>query len=551
MPHLYLSCIGNRQRLQRRVYRQRIGEIPPVSDLPQLQPFDVCNQKLQADVAPPDWRNPEPAGRYNLIVVGAGPAGLVAAAGAAGLGARVALIERSLMGGDCLNSGCVPSKALIAAARRAAAVRSAGQFGVTVPDGVSVDFAAVMQRMRRLRSEMSRHDSVARFTKMGVDVFLGNGCFVAPGVVNVDGQQLSFRNAVVCTGARAAELSIPGLEDVGALTNETLFSLTELPQRLVVIGGGPIGCEMAQSFALFGSQVTLLEKSDRILPREDPAASAIIQRAMEEDGVQFLFNATVQHCKRSGAETAVGFIRNGVLEQLVTDKVLVGVGRVPNVDGLGLEQVGVKFDSHTGIAVNDQLRTTNPRIFAAGDVCSQYKFTHAADFMARIVLQNALFKRRAKASALTIPWCSYTSPEVAHVGPTFRDLSANASQLDSFTVSLADVDRAILEGVAQDGFVRVHVKKGTDEIVSATAVAENAGDMLSELTLAMTINRSVPRWKKFLRLAKPVGLSAIANNIHPYPTQSEAVRKLGDQYNRTRLTPLVKQLFGKWLEWMR
>ncbi|MEZ6062185.1 MAG: mercuric reductase [Planctomycetaceae bacterium] len=515
-----------------------------------LQPLDVHNRRLQASVAPPDWKNPVPSGRYNLVVIGAGTAGLVTAAVAAGLGAKVALIERQLMGGDCLNVGCVPSKGIISAARVAAAVRDAGRFGVKVPDGINTDFPAVMERMRRLRAGISPHDSAQRFSSLGVDVYLGDGRFTSRNAVEVDGRTLTFRRAVICTGARAAELPIPGWDDVRPLTNESVFSLTELPRRLAVIGGGPIGCEMAQTFARFGSDVTQIERGPHILPREEADAARIVQQALCDDGVRILLNAETTRMQQRGNETSVCYRQDGREHQCVVDKVLIGIGRAPNVEGMGLEAAGVEFDIRAGVTVNDRLQTTNPAIFAAGDVCSQFKFTHAADFMARAVIGNALFFGRSKLSSLTIPWCTYTSPELAHVGLTSDQARQKGIDIDTFEVPLEKVDRAILDGETR-GFARAHVRRGTDEIVGATIVAENAGDMIGELSLAMTLNARVPKWKTVLRLSKGVGLSAIGSAIHPYPTQAEAIRRLGDEYNRTRLTPLVKSLLGKWLSFTR
>lgn len=521
-----------------------------MSDLPQLQPFDAHNQKLQSEVAPSNYVNPTPEGRYNLVVIGAGPAGLVTAAGAAGLGAKVALIERELMGGDCLNVGCVPSKGVISAARAAAAVRKATEFGVNVPADWQADFTTAMDRMRKLRADMSHHDSVARFSDLGIDVYQGSASFVSNNKVSVAGQELEFRRAVICTGARPAELPIPGLKECGALTNETVFSLTELPKSMAVIGGGPIGSELAQSFARLGCAVTQIEMADHILAREDPDAALIVQDAMTTDGVDFQLKATTKRLKQQDGRTAVVYEQGGTEHEVVVDKVLVGIGRSPNVSDLNLDGIGVEFDERTGIKVNDRLQTSNRNIYAAGDVCSKFKFTHSADFLARIVIQNTLFHGRAKASALTIPWCTYTSPELAHVGLTAEAASADGIEVDTFTVDLKDVDRAVLDGQT-DGFVRAHVRRGTDEIVGATIVAEDAGNMINEITLAMTLNRRVPKWKKVLRLAKGVGLSAIGSTIHPYPTQAEAIRRLGDLYNRTRLTPFVKRLFARWLTWTR
>ncbi len=501
---------------------------------PPVQPWDVHNQKLVSNVRPPDWKNPTPAPRYNLVVIGAGTAGLVTAVGAAGLGAKVALIEKHLMGGDCLNVGCVPSKAIIRAARAVAAVREAGEFGVSVPSGTTVNFGKVMDRMRRLRADISPDDSAKRFTELGVDVFLGAGKFAGSDTVEVGGQTLRFTKAVIATGARAAAPPIPGLKDVTYLTNETLFTLTELPKRFGVIGAGPIGCEMAQSFARFGSEVFLVEAEHGILPREDRDAAEIVQKALVSDGVKLLCCGKNLRLANEPAGIRMQAESHGKSYDLIVDQLLVAVGRAPNVEGLGLETVGVEFDKK-GVKVNGRLQTTNPRIYACGDICSPYQFTHAADFMARIVIQNALFRGRAKASSLIIPWSTYTSPEIAHVGLYEKDAKAKGIEVDTFTQELSKVDRAILDGETE-GFVRVHVRKGTDEIVGATVVAAHAGDLISELTLAMKGG---------------LGLKIIGATIHPYPTQAEAIRKTGDLYNRTRLTPLVRRLFQQWLAWQR
>jgi len=497
-------------------------------------PWDSHNQRLHSNVHPADWRNPTPVPRYNLVVIGGGTAGLVSAVGAAGLGAKVALIEKHFMGGDCLNVGCVPSKAIIRAARAAAGVREAAEFGVNVPAGTTIDFGKVMERMRRLRADISPHDSAKRFSELGVDVFLGAGKFTGSDTIEVGGQTLRFAKAVIATGARAAAPPIPGLKDVSYLTNETLFSLTELPKRLGIIGAGPIGCEMAQSFARFGSEVFLIEATHGILPREDQDAAAIVKAAMERDGVRLLCCGKDLKLAKSASRARFQVESHGKGYDVEVDQLLVAVGRAPNVEGLGLETVGVEFDKK-GVKVDDRLQTTNPRIYACGDICSPYQFTHAADFMARIVIQNALFKGRAKARSLIIPWSTYTSPEIAHVGLYERDAKAKGIEVDTFTQELSKVDRAILDGETE-GFVRVHVRKGTDEILGGTVVAAHAGELIGEVTLAMKGR---------------LGLRTIAGTIHPYPTQAEAIRKTGDLYNRTRLTPLVKHLMQRWFAWQR
>ena len=500
-----------------------------------VPPDDEYNRLLVANVHPPDWVNPSPAGRYNLVVIGAGTAGLVSAIGAAGLGAKVALVERHLMGGDCLNVGCVPSKALLRAARACAGIRRAGEFGIEIPVGTSVNFASIMERMRRLRSSISPNDSAERFRSKGVDVFLGAGRFTGSDSIVVGDSTLRFSKAVIATGARALIPEIPGLTETGFLTNETVFSLTELPRRLAVIGAGPIGCELAQAFARFGSQVTLIERSAQILPREDRDVAQRLEQVLLRQGLGSSLHSRVLRVTRNETERILSLECSGKPRDLAVDEILVGTGRAPNVENLGLESAGVKFDSRAGVIVDDHLRTTNPRIFAAGDVCSRFKFTHAADAMARVVIQNALFPGRGRVSRLTIPWCTYTDPEIAHVGLTERTAGHQGVAIETFVQELHEVDRAILDGQTE-GFVKIHVRRGTDRIVGATIVATHAGEMISEITLAMNAG---------------VGLKTIGKTIHPYPTQAEAIKRIADAYNRTRLTPFVQTLFKKWLEWSR
>jgi len=503
--------------------------------IPALLPLDQHNRQLQQNTHPTDWVNPIPGGHYNLVVIGAGTAGLVTAVGAAGLGAKVALIEKHLMGGDCLNVGCVPSKALIRCARAAAEARRAFSFGVKIASPVEVDFPAVMERMRRLRADISHNDSVHRFQKLGIDVFLGAARFSGEDTVEVEGQQLQFARAVIATGARAVAPPIKGLAEAGYLTNETVFSLTELPRRLAVIGGGPIGCEMAQAFARFGSQVTLIEADKHILIREDHDAARRVEAALVRDGVKIVCGGKAAEVRRHGDERTIVVDCDGARHEITVDAILVGVGRAPNVEGLDLEAVGVQYDKRAGVTVDDRLRTTNKRIYAAGDICFKYKFTHTADALARIVIQNALFFGRAKASALTVPWCTYTDPEIAHVGMYERDAEAAGIPVQTFTVELKDVDRAILDG-EDEGFLKVHVRKGTDKIIGATLVAGHAGEMISEITLAMVAG---------------AGLGTLGKTIHPYPTQADVMKRAGDAYSRTRLTPLVKSLMARFLAWRR
>jgi pyruvate/2-oxoglutarate dehydrogenase complex dihydrolipoamide dehydrogenase (E3) component len=507
-----------------------------MNDSPRVLPLDEHNRRLVHNVYPDGWRNPEPAPRYNLVVIGAGTAGLITAAGAAGLGAKVALVEKHLMGGDCLNVGCVPSKCIIRSSRVTGELRDAAKLGFAIPAGVTPDFAAVMERMRRLRAHISEDDSVWRYRdQLGIDVFLGEARFSGPDTVTVGDKSLRFKKAVIATGARAVHPPIPGLAEAGFLTNETVFWLTERPRRLAVIGGGPIGCELAQAFRRLGCEVTLFEATGHILNREDADAAEILQNAFVREGIALRLNAGVQRVQQTAGGKAVTFAAGGAEQTVTVDEILVGAGRAPNVEGLNLETVGVEYDLKRGVKVNDQLQTTNPRVFAAGDICMPTKFTHAADAAARIVIQNALFFGGKKLSALTIPWCTYTDPEIAHVGMYERDAQQRGIEVDTFIRPLSAVHRAIADG-DEEGFVKVHVKKGSDKIVGATIVARHAGEMINEISLAITAG---------------LGLGTIATVIHPYPTQAEAIKQVADAYNRTRLTPFVKKIFQTYLAWMR
>ncbi len=498
-------------------------------------PPDEYNQKLLSQVHPADWVNPTPSGRYNLVVLGAGTAGLVCAAGAAGLGAKVALIERHLMGGDCLNVGCVPSKALIASSRLMGEFLKAESLGWKVTAKPEPDFPKVMERLRRIRAGLSPSDSAQRFKELGVDVFIGEGRFLDSETIEVDGKKLKFKKAVIATGARAVKPNIDGLEEAGYLTNETVFNLTVLPKKLAVIGGGPIGCELAQALRRFGSEVTILDHGPRFLHREDPDAAVILRKVFEREGIKIVLNVEIERVGKTTNGKVIHYKTNGAPGYVAADEILAGVGRAPNVEGLNLDLVGVRYDEWKGVEVDDHLRTSNPRIFAGGDICSEYKFTHAADAMARIVLRNALFKGRAALSGLVVPRCTYTDPEIAGVGLHGQTALEMNIPADTYTQSFDHVDRAVAEG-EEEGFVRIHLKKGTDQIVAATIVASHAGEMISEITTAMV---------------GKVGLGKMAQVIHPYPTQAEAIKKIADAYNRTRLTPRVKKLFQRWMEWTR
>jgi pyruvate/2-oxoglutarate dehydrogenase complex dihydrolipoamide dehydrogenase (E3) component len=494
---------------------------------------DPHDRQVIENCHPPSHVNPTPIGKYNLIAIGAGAAGLVSAGGAGGLGAKVAIIERALMGGDCLNVGCVPSKAVIRAARAVYDLRLAKEFGVQLSAEPQINFAEAMERMRRLRAKISSNDSVARFQhEFGVDVYLGDARFVGPAEIEIDGRRLEFDRAVIATGARPAELPIPGLREAGYLTNENIFKLTELPRQMAVIGGGSIGCELAQAFSRFGSRVTILNDVSQILPREDADAAAIIHRQFEREGLRIINQAKITRVERRRSGKVIVFSLDGEDSEVVCDAILLAAGRAPNIEGLNLEAAGVRY-SRDGVIIDDYLRTSNPRIYAAGDVCSKFKFTHVADAMARAVLRNALFLGRAKISAMVIPWVTYTDPEVAHVG--FYEADARSASFDVVTIteSLGDVDRAILDG-EEEGFARIHYDRKTGKILGGTIVARHASEMISELTLAIT---------------NGLKMGALSATIHPYPTQAEVLRKIGDAYNRARLTPTMRKIFQKWFAW--
>ncbi|MDQ3348956.1 MAG: mercuric reductase [Acidobacteriota bacterium] len=507
----------------------------PRADEVDMSSGDPADRALIGHVHPPDWKNPAGGEAYNLVVLGGGTAGLVCAMGAAGLGARVALVERHLLGGDCLNTGCVPSKAILRSARAVGELANAATLGITVGT-TAVDFAAVMRRMRERRASIAEHDAAARLRQAGVDVFFGEGRFADARTVIVGSQRLPFSRAVIATGGRPTAPPIPGLDKVAFFTSETIFALTTLPRRLLIIGAGPIGCELAQAFARFGSAVTVFDQSPRVLTHDDADAGTVVQRHLETDGVSLELGVRLERVDSARGEIAVCFRRAGGDEGPPTrtagDAVLVAAGRAPNLEGLHLDAAGIEA-AKEGVVVDDRLQTTNRRVYASGDVCSAYKFTHAADALSRIVLQNALFFGWRKASALVIPWVTYTDPEVAHVGVSRADVETSAGRLQTITVDLAEVDRAVVDDET-DGFVRVHHANGV--IRGCTMVARHAGEMIGEAVYAMTHDGTLGR------------LSA---TVHPYPTQAEALRKAGDTYRRQRLTPGLRRWFARYFRWTR
>lgn len=497
-------------------------------------PIGRHDADLLRSVRPPGWRNPDPARRYNLVVIGAGPAGLVAARGAAAFGAKVALVERHLIGGDCLNVGCVPSKALIRSSRLYADMRNAADFGVTPPADVEVDFALAMERMRRLRARIGKADSVEHLSEEGIDVFLGQAQFTGPDRITVAGAELRFAKALIATGAHARLPDIPGLTEAGYLSNETVFGLTRRPDRLLVIGGGPLGCEMAQAFCRLGTKVILAQDQPMFLPREERDAAHILSDSLARDGVEIHLNTSVAAVRVKDGLKLADLVREGDTTTVSVDQILTGIGRTPNLDGLDLAAAGVDADAD-GVKVDDFMRTTNRRIYAAGDVCLEHKFTHTAEATARIALQNALFLGRKRLSALVIPWCTYTDPEIAHVGLYPFDARKAGIPVRTFTIMMHDVDRAVTDGM-EEGFVKIHVRQNSDRILGATVVARHAGEMINGVSLA---------------IGSGMGLDALASVIHTYPTQATAIRMAADAYERSRLTPLVRRVAACWLRLVR
>ena len=492
---------------------------------------DHFHRGLLHSVHPPAWRNPKYAGKYNLVVIGAGPGGIAAAREAATLGASVALVERNFIGGDRLNVGCVPSKAIIRTARLYAEMRDAENFGAQVPGSIAIDFSTVMERMRRVQARLSRADSAQRLSEAGVDVYFGEARFVGPDTVEVAGDKLRFRKALIATGARPVTPLISGLAAAGYMTNENIFNLTKCPRRLLVIGGGPLGCELAQAFCRFGSHVIIAQDDPTFLPKEERDAAQILSDALARDGVEIHLNTTAVGVRLEGANKIVELISAGDKFSVSVDEILAGIGRAPVIEGMNLEAAGVRYDTKIGIHVNDFLQTSNRRIYAAGDVCLEYKFTHAAEASASIAVRNALFLGRKRLSALAIPWCTYTDPEIAHIGLYVRQAREKAIPVTTFTILMHDVDRAVTDG-EEEGFVKIHVQEGTDRILGATVVARHAGEMINGISLAITSG---------------MGLCALARVIHTYPTQAAAIKMAAEAYSRARSTPALKSLTRRWL----
>lgn len=465
-------------------------------------------------VLPADYRQPVPRERYHLVVIGGGPAGLAAATRAASLGASVALAERHAMGGDYV-SVCVPSKALLELSRDS-----------------SLAFDDAFERLRRVRAAIAARASVERLAAAGIDVFHGSAKFVDDDLVQVGSARLATRRTVIATGSHPVLPPIRGLAESRPLTHETLFELKRPPKRLAILGAASIGCEIAQAFARLGVEVVLIERAERVLPDEDPRASETIAAALRDAGVSILLGVDVSGVERRGASITLDVDTAGERLHVVADELFVSAGRQPTTDELNLAAVGVELDAAGRIVVDRYLRTTNPRIYAAGDVCSAVELAHNADAHARIVVRNALFAPTATTERLVIPRCTYTDPEVAQIGPLAGELERSRVAFDRYTSSLDELDRGRLQG--SSGFVEILTDAGTDRIIGATIVARGASELVAPIAIAMT---------------RRLGLSAIGDAVLPYPTLSEFLRYTAERYRRTRLSPVAKRLIGAWLRW--
>jgi pyruvate/2-oxoglutarate dehydrogenase complex dihydrolipoamide dehydrogenase (E3) component len=495
---------------------------------------------LQARKVYAKWTRPKRFDR-NLVVIGAGAGGLVTSYIAAAVKAQVTLIEGHQMGGDCLNFGCVPSKALIRSAKMAKQLQKAQGLGITGAGG-RVDFAAVMQRVHRVIADIAPHDSVDRYTRLGVQVLQGHACITSPWTVDVtlaDGtrQTLTTRSIVIAAGASPVVPPIPGLQDTGFLTSDTVWGLTELPPRLVVLGGGPIGCELAQSFARLGSQVTQVEMAPRLLVREDPEVSALVTESLQADGVRVLTGHQAVRAERVGGEKRL-IVQQGTQEIAIAfDQLLCAVGRSPRVTGYGLEALGMPLSSRRTIDTNACLQTIYPNIYAVGDVAGPYQFTHTAAHQAWYAAVNALFGRFKlfKADYSVIPWATFTDPEVARVGLSETEAQEQGVPFEVTRFGMDDLDRAIADGTAH-GFVKVLTVPGKDKILGVTIVGEHAGDLLAEYVLAMRHG---------------LGLNKILGTIHIYPTLAEANKYAAGEWKRAHAPQRLLAWVARYHRWER
>ena len=462
------------------------------------------------------------AKRYDLVVVGGGTAGLVSAAGAASLGARVALVEMNELGGDCLHNGCVPTKTLVKSARVAHVVRRAGEFGVRTSGEVEVDFPAVMRRMRSVVRAAEEHDSPERFRSLGVEVFLGHEArFTAPDEVAVNGRRLGTRAAIVATGSDPSVPPVEGLREIGYLTNVEALRMERLPSSMVIVGSGPIGCEFAQIFSRFGCDVTLVSSTPLPLPKEDDEVREVLKEVLVREGVRFLGGYKVVEAKLEDGEKVL-VARDGHGGGTIEargEEVLVATGRAPVSGGLGLEEAGITLGKG-GIGVDERLRsTTSPgEIYAAGDVTGKYLFTHVAEYQARIALSNALFPVKSKADHSVVPWTTFTDPEVARVGLTEAEARQQHANVKVFRQPFSQVDRALTDGETT-GFVKV-VADRRGRILGGHIIGPDAGNLIHEIVLAM--HRDVP-------------IQALSTMIHVYPTLAQANQRAADNYYREKL----------------
>lgn len=473
---------------------------------------------------------------YNLIVIGAGSAGLVSAYIAAAIKARVALIERHRMGGDCLNTGCVPSKALLRSARLLADVRNAGRYGIAGATAV-VDFAKVMQRVHEVISRIEPHDSVERYRGLGVEVIKGDARIVSPWQVEVDGQFLSARSLIIASGAQARVPAIEGLDAVDFRTSDTLWEIRELPKNLVIVGGGPIGCELAQAFARLGSKVSLVQKDARLLPREDADASKIIADRFASEGIEVVSNCEAIRVEGDKAGGILVGRRDGKELHFAFDRLLLALGRKPNVSGFGLEALGVEIDPRGTIRNDALLRTNFPNIFVAGDVAGPYQFTHVASHQAWYASLNALLAPfwSFKVDYRVIPWATFTDPEVARVGLSETEARAQGIEVEVTRYNLDDLDRAITDA-ADHGYVKILTAPGKDRILGATIVGEHAGDLLAEFVLAMKHG---------------IGLNKLLGTIHVYPTLGEAAKMAAGAWKRAHAPQGALRLAERFFAWRR
>ena len=451
----------------------------------------------------------------DLCIIGAGSGGLAVAAGAVQMGAEVVLVEKGRMGGDCLNYGCVPSKSLIAAGKAAHTVRTAARFGVNGHEP-AIDFAAVHDHVKGVIAAIAPHDSEERFTGLGVEVLRASARFVGPRAIEVDGVRVEARRFVVATGSSPAVPPVPGLATAPYLTNETVFDLTERPEHLIVLGGGAVGCELAQAQRRLGARVTLLELFS-ILPKDDPTAVAVVRRHLVNEGVELHEHVEVSGVERDGNGVAVTVKRGDGQQRLVGSHLLIAAGRRANVDDLGLEAAGVEY-SAKGIVVDDRLRTTNRRIYAVGDVAGGLQFTHVAGYHAGIVIRNALFRLPAKVDTGAVPWVTYTEPELAQVGLTELGATDRGLEFEALMWPFSDNDRAQTER-ATDGFVKVLLGR-RGRIVGATIVGERAGELIQPWVLA---------------LHNGLKIRAMAQFVAPYPTLGEASKRAAGSHYTPKL----------------